>query len=61
MAYNANQQGPSELQNEHAGKVWQPYAMGGGQWVVPQAVRLSDDDVERIAQAVLRLIEKHLR
>lgn len=35
--------------------VWQPYAFGGGQWVLPAPVRLSDADVERIAAAVVRL------
>jgi hypothetical protein len=57
--WNPNQQ---SVQNQHAameaqGLVWQPYAMGGGQWVVPQVVRISDADVERIAVAVVRLIE----
>lgn len=38
--------------------VWQDHAMGGGRWVPqPQAGRLSDEDVERIASAVVRRIK----
>lgn len=39
------------------GLVWQPWAMGGGEWRVPQVVTLSDVDVERIAAAVVRLLQ----
>lgn len=38
--------------------VWQAYALGGGRWVPqPSAGRLSDEDVERIARAVVRLLK----
>jgi hypothetical protein len=46
---------------DHGGLVWQPYAMGGGQWVAPQVVRISDADVERIAAAVVRLLGERTR
>lgn len=40
------------------GLVWQSHGIGyGGQWVVPQTVRLCDEDVQRIAEAVVRLLE----
>jgi hypothetical protein len=61
--WNPNQQ---STQNQHAGMetqglVWQPYAMGGGQWVAPQVVRISDADVERIAAEVVRLLGERTR
>lgn len=38
--------------------VWQAYALGGGRWVPqPLVPRLSDEDVERIARAVVRLLK----
>jgi hypothetical protein len=40
------------------GMVWQDWAMGGGEWVTPKTVRLSDEDVERIAAAVVRAMKE---
>ena len=48
---------PNQQSMEAQGFVWQPHAMGGGEWVMPRVVRLSDADVERIAAAVVRLIK----
>lgn len=39
------------------GMVWQDFAMGGGQWVRPSVVTLTDEDVERIARAVVRMLK----
>jgi hypothetical protein len=39
------------------GMVWKDFAFGGGEWVMPQPIRLSDEDVERIAHAVVRLLK----
>lgn len=38
------------------GYIWRPWAMGGGEWVLPEPVRLTDADIERIAEAVARKI-----
>lgn len=43
---------------EDMGFVWQPAAMGGGAWIMPQVVRISDADVERIAAAVVRMLKE---
>lgn len=41
-----------------SGWVWQAYALGGGRWVPqPLVPRLSDEDVERIARAVVRRLK----
>ena len=39
-------------------QVWQPWAMGGGEWRTPTVVTLSDHDVNRIARAVVRLLRE---
>jgi hypothetical protein len=50
---------PSFAQSDASGgMVWQPYAMGGGEWAIPKVVALSDIDVERIARAVVRLMRE---
>ena len=43
----------AEEQNQQQ---WQ--GAGGGQWINPQVVRLSDEDVERVAHAVVRLLKE---
>ena len=55
--WNPNQQG---TQNQHAAMENQGL-LGGGQWVAPQVVRISDADVERIAAAVVRLLGERTR
>jgi hypothetical protein len=52
-----NWQLEAQVSLEGQGLVWQPYAMGGGQWVEPQVVRLSEHDVARIADAVVRKLQ----
>ena len=47
-----------QSQNQNAGLVWQPWAMGGGEWKNPEVVRLCDEDVERIARRVVALLRE---
>jgi len=51
--------GNDQLQDD--GRVWQPWAMGGGQWINSQVVRLSDADIERIADTVIRKLKTRRR
>jgi hypothetical protein len=57
MTTNAHSQETSE----HSGKVWQPFAIGGGEWRTPPVVTISDADVERIARAVVRMMKDSTR
>lgn len=41
-----------------AGYVWQPHALGGGEWKQPPIIRLCEADVERIAVAVVRKLKE---
>jgi hypothetical protein len=50
--------GMDPVSAQQLGLVWQPHGMGGGEWINPQVVRLSDDDVERVARAVVRLLRE---
>lgn len=36
------------------GYIWRPWTMGGGEWMLPEPVRLTDADINRIAAAVVR-------
>jgi len=40
------------------GMVWQPWALGGGEWRTPLVLTLSDTDVDRIARAVVRMMKE---
>lgn len=42
------------------GQVWQPHAFGGGEWRTPQVVAIREEDIQRIAYAVVQMLRENL-